>query len=105
MLKSFLGYFSNDLSIDLGTANTLIFVRGQGIVLNEPSVVAMQKESRNGRRVLAVEDTSAVDSGRFTVTPLLGRTGPGEALRWSGSGDPDHRRLQCRDDRRKRPRR
>ena len=35
MLKSFLGYFSNDLSIDLGTANTLIYVRGRGIVLYE----------------------------------------------------------------------
>ena len=34
MLKSFLGYFSNDLSIDLGTANTLIYVRGRAIVLN-----------------------------------------------------------------------
>ena len=41
MLKSFLGYFSNDLSIDLGTANTLIYVRGRGIVLNEPSVAAL----------------------------------------------------------------
>lgn len=40
MLKKFRGMFSNDLSIDLGTANTLIYVKGQGIVLNEPSVVA-----------------------------------------------------------------
>ena len=39
MFKKFRGMFSNDLSIDLGTANTLIYVRGQGIVLNEPSVV------------------------------------------------------------------
>lgn len=38
MLKKFRGMFSNDLSIDLGTANTLIYVKGQGIVLNEPSV-------------------------------------------------------------------
>jgi rod shape-determining protein MreB len=36
MLKKFRGMFSNDLSIDLGTANTLIYVKGQGIVLNEP---------------------------------------------------------------------
>ena len=41
MFKKLRGLFSNDLSIDLGTANTLIFVRGQGIVLNEPSVVAI----------------------------------------------------------------
>ncbi len=37
-------YFSNDLAIDLGTANTLIYVRGQGIVLDEPSVVAIRTE-------------------------------------------------------------
>ena len=36
MFRSLLGIFSNDLSIDLGTANTLIYVRGQGVVLDEP---------------------------------------------------------------------
>ena len=40
MLKNFRGLFSRDLSIDLGTANTLIYVRDQGIVLNEPSAVS-----------------------------------------------------------------
>jgi rod shape-determining protein MreB and related proteins len=55
MLKKLLGYFSNDLSIDLGTANTLIYVRGEGIVLNEPSVVAIRDEpGRGGKRVVAV---------------------------------------------------
>ncbi|MBS0290595.1 MAG: rod shape-determining protein [Proteobacteria bacterium] len=44
MLKSIRGIFSSDISIDLGTANTLIYVRGQGIVLNEPSVVAIRQE-------------------------------------------------------------
>ena len=44
MFKSLRGYFSNDVSIDLGTANTLIYVRGKGIVLNEPSVVAVRDE-------------------------------------------------------------
>lgn len=48
------GILSNDLAIDLGTANTLIYVRGQGIVCNESSVVAVQKDIRGGRRVLAV---------------------------------------------------
>ena len=38
------GYFNNDLAIDLGTANTLIYVRGKGIVLDEPSVVAIRQE-------------------------------------------------------------
>ena len=55
MLKSLLGYFSNDLSIDLGTANTLIYLRGQGIVLDEPSVVAIREEpGRGGKSVEAV---------------------------------------------------
>jgi rod shape-determining protein MreB len=53
MFKKLRGLFSNDLSIDLGTANTLIFVRGQGIVLNEPSVVAV-RHSHGGREVAAV---------------------------------------------------
>ena len=53
MLKALRGMFSNDLSIDLGTANTLIYVRDKGIVLNEPSVVAIRSESGQ-RRVAAV---------------------------------------------------
>ena len=48
ILDSLLGLFSNDLAIDLGTANTLIYVKGQGIVCNEPSVVAVQKDARGG---------------------------------------------------------
>jgi rod shape-determining protein MreB len=55
MLKNLRGYFSNDLSIDLGTANTLIYVRGRGIVLNEPSVVAIREEpGRGGKKIEAV---------------------------------------------------
>src|SRR5262245_59402228 len=55
MFKSLRGYFSSDVSIDLGTANTLIYVRGQGIVLNEPSVVAIQDEpGRGGKMIVAV---------------------------------------------------
>ncbi|MCD6055654.1 MAG: rod shape-determining protein [Gammaproteobacteria bacterium] len=55
ILKRLRGLFSNDLSIDLGTANTLIYVRGKGIVLNEPSVVAIREEGGpNQRRVAAV---------------------------------------------------
>ncbi|HBZ59160.1 MAG TPA: rod shape-determining protein, partial [Sutterella sp.] len=44
MLSFFRSYFANDLAIDLGTANTLIYMRGKGIVLNEPSVVAIRQE-------------------------------------------------------------
>jgi len=42
LLDPILGLFSNDLAIDLGTANTLVYVKGIGIVLNEPSVVAVR---------------------------------------------------------------
>lgn len=49
-----LGAFSNDLAIDLGTANTCVYVKGHGIVLNEPSVVAVKKDARGNSRVLAV---------------------------------------------------
>jgi rod shape-determining protein MreB len=49
-----LGIFSNDLAIDLGTANTLVYVKGKGIVLSEPSVVAVSTNHRAKNRVLAV---------------------------------------------------
>jgi rod shape-determining protein MreB len=50
MLSKLLSYFSQDMAIDLGTANTLVYVRGRGIVLNEPSVVAI--ETVNGRKMV-----------------------------------------------------
>ena len=49
-----LGVFSSDLAIDLGTANTLVYVKGKGIVLSEPSVVAVRMDNRMKNRVLAV---------------------------------------------------
>ena len=53
MFKYLQSYFSNDLAIDLGTANTLIYVRGKGIVLDEPSVVAIRQDGGpNGKRVI-----------------------------------------------------
>jgi rod shape-determining protein MreB len=51
LMKKFKGIFANDIGIDLGTANSLVYVRGQGIVLNEPSVVAVESGSN---KVLAV---------------------------------------------------
>ena len=45
-MANFLGYFSNDIGIDLGTANTLVYVKDKGIVLREPSVVALDTVSR-----------------------------------------------------------
>ena len=65
MLDNLRGFFVNDLSIDLGTANTLIFVRDGGIVLNEPSVVAIRSDGRGGKRIEAV----GLDAKR-----MLGRT-------------------------------
>ncbi len=48
------GFVSNDLAIDLGTANTLIYVKNEGVVCNEPSVVAVQKNGRGEKRILSV---------------------------------------------------
>jgi rod shape-determining protein MreB and related proteins len=63
--RSLRGIFSNDLSIDLGTANTLIFARDQGIVLNEPSVVAIRHERKGGgRSVVAVGEEAKLMLGR-----------------------------------------
>ncbi|OGQ07354.1 MAG: rod shape-determining protein [Deltaproteobacteria bacterium RIFCSPLOWO2_12_FULL_40_28] len=73
IFDSLLGLFSNDLAIDLGTANTLIYAKGRGIVCSEPSVVAVRREARGTKKVLAV--------GR-EAKEMLGRT-PGdiEAIR------------------------
>jgi len=54
MLDKFIGLFSNDLSIDLGTANTIVMIKGKGIHINEPSVVAIKKEKNGKNSVLAV---------------------------------------------------
>jgi len=69
-LDSILGLFSNDLAIDLGTANTLVYVKGKGVVTNEPSVVAVHKDSRGQKKVVAV----GADAKR-----MLGRT-PGHIM-------------------------
>lgn len=67
MFKKLRGMFSNDLSIDLGTANTLIYVRGKGIVLNEPSVVAIRQNPGNSsgqKHVAAVGSEAKLMLGR-----------------------------------------
>ena len=56
MFNSLLGVLSSDMAIDLGTANTLVYVKGRGIVLNEPSVVAID-ESRVARNMFAPSAT------------------------------------------------
>jgi len=64
MFRKLFGIFSDDLSIDLGTANTLIYVRGKGIVLNEPSVVAIRDNGRGNRSIVAVGEEAKRMLGR-----------------------------------------
>lgn len=64
--KKLRGMFSNDISVDLGTANTLIYVKGDGIVLSEPSVVALRKEMHSGQSKVAAVGVEA--------KRMLGRT-------------------------------
>ena len=63
MISSLMGWFSADMAIDLGTANTLVYVKGKGIVLNEPSVVAIE-EYRGKKQVLAVGNEAKLMLGR-----------------------------------------
>ncbi|MBX7138482.1 MAG: rod shape-determining protein [Oligoflexia bacterium] len=65
-IDSILGFFGNDLAIDLGTANTLIYQKGLGIVCNEPSVVAVQNDGATGKRKIVAIGTEAKN--------MLGRT-------------------------------
>ncbi len=64
ILDPILGWFSNDLAIDLGTANTLVYVKGKGIVLSEPSVVAVRQDGRGAKKVLAVGKEAKMMLGR-----------------------------------------
>ena len=78
IFNAVMGLFSNDLAIDLGTANSLVWMKGEGIVLNEPSVVAIQTGHRAKNRILAVG---------LEAKNMLGRT-PGNivAIRPMGDG-------------------
>lgn len=64
LLDPILGFFSNDLAIDLGTANTLVYLKGKGIVLREPSVVAVRRGERGDSKVLAVGKEAKMMLGR-----------------------------------------
>ncbi|MBW1668338.1 MAG: rod shape-determining protein [Deltaproteobacteria bacterium] len=63
-IDNILGNFSNDLAIDLGTSNTLIFAKGKGIILNEPSVVAIRKDEVGAGNVLTVGKEAKMMLGR-----------------------------------------
>ena len=87
MLKRIRGMFSSDLSIDLGTANTLIYVREKGIVLNEPSVVAIRHHL--GQKIV---DAVGVDAKRMLgnmpqAFSHIGLIGAAHALRTPVSDD------------------
>ncbi|MFW6004934.1 MAG: rod shape-determining protein, partial [Desulfonatronovibrionaceae bacterium] len=64
VLDRIFGAVSNDLAIDLGTANTCVYVKGKGIVLSEPSVVAVKKDLRGANKVLAVGSEAKKMLGR-----------------------------------------
>jgi rod shape-determining protein MreB len=64
ILDRVLGWFSNDLAIDLGTANTVVYARGQGIVISEPSVVAVARDARGVNKVKAVGSKAKEMLGR-----------------------------------------
>ena len=83
MLANIMGWLSADMAIDLGTANTLVYVKGKGIVLNEPSVVAIE-EFRGKKQVLAVGNDAKL---------MLGRT-PGNISVPSGSTAVERRAIQ-----------
>jgi len=64
ILDAFVGAFSSDLAIDLGTANTLVYVKGKGIVSNEPTVVAVYSEGSEARKIIAVGQDAKNMRGR-----------------------------------------
>src|SRR3712207_7342496 len=70
MLDAFLGMFSRDIGIDLGTANTLVHVRDRGIVISEPSVVAIESRTK---RVLAIGAEAKRMVGRTPATIVADR--------------------------------
>ncbi len=73
MINRFLGLFSQDIGIDLGTANTLVYVKGKGVVINEPSVVAINQRTK---QILAIGDEARKMVGRtpahiVAIRPLV----------------------------------
>lgn len=73
MISRFLGMFSHDIGIDLGTANTLVYVRGKGVIINEPSVVALNRKTKD---ILAIGEEARKMVGRtpshiVAIRPLV----------------------------------
>ena len=77
MFNKLFSFFSHDIGIDLGTANTLVFVKGKGIVIREPSVVAMHKKTK---KVIAVDNSEkmvAFGANKAIVAASLALRGDG----------------------------
>lgn len=72
MLDVVKSFFSIDLAIDLGTANTLVYVKGKGVVSNEPSVVAVYRDPRGNQKILAIGEAAKDMLGRTpaNITPI-----------------------------------
>ncbi|MDR2422435.1 MAG: rod shape-determining protein [Deltaproteobacteria bacterium] len=74
LIRSFLNFFSNDLAIDLGTANTLVYLKGKGVVLSEPSVVAVKKDGKSGKVLAVGHEAKAMlgktPSGIVAIRPM-----------------------------------
>ncbi|MCH5323115.1 MAG: rod shape-determining protein [Helicobacter sp.] len=75
LLDKVIGWFSHDIAIDLGTANTIVSIKGQGIIINEPSVVAVQNDKFGKNKVLAVgheakEMVGKTPGGIYAVRPM-----------------------------------
>jgi rod shape-determining protein MreB len=75
MISRLLGLFSSDLAMDLGTANTLVYLKGKGIVLNEPSVVALST-IRGRKQVLAARPATSRRSGPCATASSPTSTSP-----------------------------
>ncbi len=67
ILDKFIGVFSNDMAIDLGTANTIVSVKGKGIIINEPSVVAVQRDRQGKDKILAVGQAAKTMLGKTPI--------------------------------------
>lgn len=64
MVKALFGMFSQDMAVDLGTSNTLVYVRGRGVVAREPSIIAVQQDRKGVRQVVAVGNAAKAMLGR-----------------------------------------
>ena len=87
MMSSLFGLFSHDMAIDLGTANTLVYVKGKGVVCNEPSVVSIHHDRHGNKKVVAVcALINGLDNGGGMDTRRLYEGDRVEVIRAVGGG-------------------